>query len=201
MQANKLTCSSIDSGRRHETLGVRNKEQFITHTDSLLSWQDPRYQLSPVSGVPSAGVSGEEVQLHLPCTDLVIFHSCVQMGKPEKWTQLYVTVALGRKYASRSMFLVVRKTLWANSKLVQKCAKFLIILMFSLFEQGRKVKEKENVFKALVGFCTHFIMILYQSDMLGHHNRIPKTGQLKQQKFIFSSFWRLEIKKSMHEQG
>lgn len=29
---------------------------------------------------------------------------------------------------------------------------------------------------------------------LGCHNRIPQTGWLKQQQFIFSLFWRLEVK-------
>ena len=27
----------------------------------------------------------------------------------------------------------------------------------------------------------------------GYSNRIPKTGWLKQQKYIFSQFWRLEV--------
>lgn len=30
-------------------------------------------------------------------------------------------------------------------------------------------------------------------DCLGYQNKIPKTGWVKQQKFIFSLFWRLEV--------
>ena len=48
-------------------------------------------------------------------------------------------------------------------------------------EMTARIKRGSQVMSLLVLVC------------LGYHNKIPQTGWLKQQKFVCSEFWRLEV--------
>lgn len=64
-------------------------------------------------------------------------------------------------------------------------------------QRGHAQKPEENLGKAALfgnftknGAVSKIVAVLVSS---GCHSEIPQTGQLKQQKFISSLFWRLDI--------